>query len=483
MQGYIKGDSREQALLLPEQLEDYVAADNPVRFIDAFVDRLDPMDCGFERCEPKATGRPGYAPLDMLKLYLYGYSNRTRSSRALERACHVNLEAIWLMRRLRPDHKTIASFRKDNAAAFKSVFRQFTLLLRQLELVGSERVAIDGTQLKAVNSPRASLTASKIKRALEKADKDLAAYLERLDDHDAKENGGMPLDREGLLSRIDSLEKEIEYVRELEAELAESGQTQLSGTDPDSRAMAKNPRVAVGYNAQAAADERHGLIVAEDLVSDVTDKAQLEPMARQASEALDHPEGLDVLADKGYNNGKQMAEVEQAGMHCHIPPRTRESAGKLYSKDAFMYLENEDAYLCPAGETLTVHSRAIVDGEEATSYKNAKACAQCPIRSKCTKAQGGRTVTRLAHEEVFEIACQRMKEQPEVYKRRAPTVEKAFGSIKWSMGCENLLVKGLRKCRGEWSLMCSCYNLKRAVTLVGVAGLLEALEAGLGSVA
>ncbi len=483
MLGYIKGDSREQALLLPEQLEDYVVADNPVRFIDAFVDRLDPMDCGFERCGPKATGRPGYDPLDMLKLYLYGYSNRVRSSRALERACHVNLEAIWLMRRLKPDHKTIANFRKDNAAAFKSLFRQFTLLCRQLELVGESRIAIDGTQLKAVNSPRANLTAAKVKRALEKADKDLAAYLELLDDRDAKESGGMPLDREALLSRIDSLEKEIEYVKELEAELAESGQTQLSETDPDSRAMAKNPRVPVGYNAQAATDDKHGLIVAEDLVSDVTDKAQLEPMARQASEALDHPEALEVLADKGYNNGKQMAEVERAGMLCHVPPRAREYAGKLYSKDAFMYLENEDAYLCPTGETLPVHSQAIVDGEEATAYKNPQACARCPIRAKCTMARDGRTVKRLAHEEAFERVRQRMKEQPEVYKRRAPTAEKAFGSIKWSMGCESLLVKGLAKCRGEWSLMCSCYNLKRAVALIGVAGLLEALEVRLSTVA
>jgi transposase len=483
MQGYIQGDSRDQALLLPEQLDEYVGPDNPVRFIDAFVDKLDALDLGFERSRAKATGRPGYDPRDLLKLYLYGYCNRTRSSRALERATHVNLEAIWLMRRLKPDHKTIANFRKDNAQAFKSVFRQFTLLCRRLDLVGERRVAIDGTQLKAVNSPRANLTAAKIKRALQKADEDLKAYLELLDDQDAREGGGDPLDREALLSRIDSLEKEIEYVKDLEAQLAESGQAQLSETDPDSRSMAKNPRVAVGYNAQAAADEKHGLIVAEDLVNDVTDQAQLEPMARQASEALDHPEGLEVLADKGYNTASQMAEVEDAGMLCHVPPPASVRAGKLYGKAAFKYLEDEDAYLCPAGKTLPAFSQSIVGGEEATNYKNPQACSSCPIRAKCTNARAGRSITRLAHEEVHERVRQRMKEQPEVYKRRAPTVEKAFGSIKWSMGCENLLVKGLRRCRGEWSLMCSCYNLKRALNLVGVAGLLESLEQGLEALA
>lgn len=477
---YIRGDSREQELLLPERLEDYVGDDNPVRVVEEFVEKLDMERCGFRRPSPNAKGRPGYDPRDMLKLYLYGYMNRTRSSRMLEKACQINLEAIWLMRRLRPDFKTIAEFRRLNAKAFKQAFRQFTLLCRKLDLIGGELVAIDGTQLKAVNSPRANLTLSKLKRQIKEADAKLEAYLNKLDDEDARENGGLKLDRSKLREKIRLVEIELQSMEELQQSMEEAGVTQISDTDPDSRAMAKNPRIAVGYNAQAACDEKHGLIVAEELVNDVNDSEQLEPMARQASEALGSSEGLKIVADKGYDSGAQIRAVEEElGCECHVPSRKSKGAGsKLYPKDAFRYLKTKDAYRCPAGRLLPRRYSHVVDGATRHIYCDPAACEGCPIRAKCTANERGRSVYRMDHDDVVERMRRRMRSDPEIYKRRSPTVEKAFGSTKWSMGCENLLLKGLGKCKGEWSLACLCYNIKRAIKILGVEKLLEALASG-----
>lgn len=475
---YIRGDSREQELLLPERLEDYVGDDNPVRVIEEFVEKLDMERCGFRRGSPNAKGRPGYDPRDMLKLYLYGYMNRTRSSRMLEKACQINLEAIWLMRRLRPDFKTIAEFRRLNAKAFKQAFRQFTLLCRRLDLIGGEMVAIDGTQLKAVNSPRANVTRTRLQRMIKQADERLEEYLKLLDDEDARERGGLKLDRPKLREKIRLLEIELQTMEELDEAMEQAGVSQISETDPDSRAMAKNPRIAVGYNAQAACDEKRGLIVAQELTNDVTDSGQLEPMAREASEAVGSPDGLKILADKGYDNGAQIRAVEEdLGCQCHVPARKSKGGGsKLYSKDAFRYLKTKDAYRCPAGRLLRRLYRHEVDGAIRDTYANPKACQGCPIRAKCTRNERGRYVYRMDHDEAVERARRRMRSQPEIYKRRSPTVEKAFGSTKWSMGCENLLLKGLEKCRGEWSLMCLCYNIKRAITILGVKALVEALS-------
>jgi len=243
---YIEGESRDQELLLPERLEDYVEENNPVRFIEAFVDRLDMADCGFTRSVSNQRGRPGYDPRDLLKLYLYGYMNRTRSSRMLEKACHVNMEAIWLMSKLKPDFKTIAEFRRKNPKAFKAIFRKFVILCRGVGLLGGDLVAIDGTQLKAVNNPKKNLTGNRLKRMIAQADEKIAEYMKRLDDEDAREKGGRKLDRGKLKAKIASLETELESMELLEEAMEDSGVNQISDTDEDSRAMSKNPRIAVG---------------------------------------------------------------------------------------------------------------------------------------------------------------------------------------------------------------------------------------------
>jgi len=476
MINYIEGDHRDQDFLLPESLEDYVGEDNPVRFIEGFVDKLNLSECGFIEERSTSAGRPGYDPSDMLKLYLYGYSNRTRSSRMLERACHINMEVIWLMRRLKPDHKTISEFRRKYPKAFKKVFRQFVLLCRQLGLVAGEIVAIDGTQLKAVNNPKKNMTRTRLKRMIKDADKQIEAYMERLNDEDAREKGGRKLNRPKLRSKIAQIEEELASMNKLEAHMEAEGIKQISETDPDSRAMAKNPRIAVGYNAQASADEANCIIVAEDLSNDVLDYDQLEPMARQSKENLGDPENLSVTADKGYDKATQMVAVEEMGCHCHVPGRRHSVKGsKHFTKDAFRYLKTKDAYRCPADKLLPRRYETVVDGQIRYTYCDPEACKECPLKSKCTTQERGRNIIRGEHESTVEHLRKRMEQEPEIYKRRGATIEKVFGSIKWAMDGESLLLKGLEKCRGEWSLLCTCYNIKRAIKLLGVKALLEAM--------
>lgn len=479
---YIEGDHRDQELLLPESLEGYISEDNPVRFIDLFVDKLDLGECGFVTDRADTRGRPSYAPADMLKLYLYGYSNRTRSSRMLERACHINMEVIWLMRRLKPDHKTIAEFRRNHSAGFKKVFRQFVLLCRQLGLVAGELVAIDGTQLKAVNHPKKNMTRTRLKRMMADADKRIEAYLERLDDEDAREKGGRKLDRTKLRAKLAQVESELETMKELEASMESSDVKQVSHTDPDSRSMAKNPRIGLGYNAQASADEKHGIVVAEDVTNDVHDYDQLESMARQSKENLGEPEGLDVTADKGYDKASQMKAVEEMGCRCHVPGRKVKPGGsELYGKEAFRYLKTKDAYRCPAGKLLPLRYTALVEGRLRYTYCDPRACEGCTLMAKCTTKQRGRSIVRRQDEDVVERVRARMKKEPEKYKRRGATIEKVFGTIKWAMGGESLLMKGLENARGEWSLLCSCYNLKRIIKIIGMEDLMEALRAPLSA--
>ncbi|MCH6259380.1 IS1182 family transposase, partial [Puniceicoccaceae bacterium K14] len=474
---YIEGESRDQELLLPESIEDYVSEENPVRFVEAFVDQLDMEECGFERRIGKTRGRPSYNPRDLLKLYLFGYMNRNRSSRMLERACHVNLEAIWLMRKLKPDHKTIAEFRRKNPKAFKQCFRKFVLLCRNLGLLGSDLVAIDGTKLKGVNSPRKNLTRSKLQRMIKDADAKLEDYFKRLDDQDARDHNGRKTNKKKLRKRIDMIEGQLAAMKELEKSMEDAGLTQISKTDEDSRSMPKNPRVGVGYNGQAGADEKHGMIVAEDLTNEIHDYDQLAPIAKQAKDNLGSPEKLKIAADKGYDKASQMRAVEDSGMQCYVASReySRQIGGALYGKDAFRYLKTKDSYKCPADAILPRKHEIEVNGRLRIAYHNSAACDACSIREKCTANKKGRIVYRYRDEEVAAMVRKRMEANPEVYKRRGPTVEKCFGSIKWAMGCENLLMKGLKKCRGEWSLMCLCYNLKRAISILGVEKLVEAV--------
>ena len=419
---HISGHDRSQTLLFPESVDDYVGPDNPVRFIDAFVDKLDLAAAGFAGVEPKATGRPGYAPADLLKLYIYGYLNRIRSSRRLEAETHRNIEVIWLLRHLKPDFKTIADFRRDNRAAFKPIFREFVLLCRQLNLFGRELLAVDGTRLKAVNNKDRNFTRASLEQFIRTADERLASYLQRLDDGDTEENGTGGTRVQGLAEKIDAIQAKRDRLKSLLADLDRSGESQVSLTDPDSRAMAAHTRVAVGYNAQIAVDAKHKLIVEQAVTNQVLDLGLLTQTAEPARALLGVGQ-IDVVADRGYFKFEDIEACEAAGMTPYVPKPQRGPAVRegFFAKDEFRYDPAEDVYICPAGERLGRKYESKSRDLTKIDYSNRPACLACALRPRCTKSF--RRVSRLENEAVLDRMAARLKARPEVLDRRRESVE------------------------------------------------------------
>ncbi|AZG78900.1 IS1182 family transposase [Methylocystis rosea] len=473
---HISGFERSQLLLLPEAIDDYVGGCNPVRFIDAFVDGLDLKAVGFERVEAKATGRPGYAPADLLKLYIYGYLNRVRSSRRLEAECHRNIEVIWLLRSLKPDFKTIADFRSANRAAFKKVFREFVILCRRLDLFGRELLAVDGTRIKAVNNKDRNFTTGSLQKFIAAADKKLEDYLKRLDAGDAEDRATTGSRVKNLAEKIEALNKKRgEYAAHLAA-LEKSGESQVSLTDPDSRAMAAYTKVGVGYNIQIAVDAKHKMIVEQAVSNDVLDMGLLQRTAEPAREILD-VEKIDVVADKGYFRTEDIASCEEAGLTPYVPRPQRGPAvnNGFFRKDEFRYDAARNAYVCPAGQELTPIREGKLRDLKKVDYGNAQACRACALRPRCTKDV--RSVSRLENEDALDRMAARLKARPEVLDRRRETVEHPFGAIKQWMNQGAFLMRGLEKVRAEFSLTALAYNLRRALNILGMEGLMAAVAA------
>jgi transposase len=475
---HITGHDRSQTLLLPESVDDYVGSDNPVRFIDAFVGKLDLAASGFVGVDAKATGRPGYAPADLLKLYIYGYLNRVRSSRRLEAETHRNIEVIWLLRHLKPDFKTIADFRRTNRKAFRSVFREFVLLCRELDLFGRELLAVDGTRIKAVNNKDRNFTRASLEKFIRTSDERLAAYLKRLDDGDVEEGGtGGGARVKNLAEKITAIRAKRDRLKVLLDDLERSGESQISLTDPDSRAMAAHTHVAVGYNAQIAVDAKHKLIVEQAVTNQVVDMGLLTQTAEPARALLD-VERIDVVADRGYFKTEDIEACEQAGMTPHVPKPQRGSAVRegFFPKDEFRYDAEQDVFVCPAGQQLRAYSSSALRELKKINYVNKQACAGCAIRARCTGNQF-RSVSRLENEAVLERMAARLKARPDILDRRRETVEHPFGSIKQWMNQGAFLMKGLENVRAEFSLTALAYNLRRAINLLGVSAMIAAVKA------
>ena len=331
---YIAGADRTQAVLLPEILDDYVGADNPVRFLDAFVAQVDLGALGFQRAVPADTGRPGYDPGDLLRLYLYGYLHRIRSSRRLEQESHWNVELLWLLRRLTPDFKTIADFRREHPGALKGVGREFVLLCRRLDLFGGELLAIDGSKFRAVNARDRSYTPARLATLQRDSDRTIARYLRELERHDETEAGTEGPSVEALREKIAVLEQRRAGYEALGQALAASGETAISLTDPDSRPMMSGGRIEVCYNVQTAVDAKHKLIVAEDVTNAAGDRDQLSPMATAAQEVLGGATPV-VVADQGYYHGTEIKTCLEAGLTPLVPrPRTSANEARgLFTKD------------------------------------------------------------------------------------------------------------------------------------------------------
>lgn len=478
--GYKEGVARDQQVLFPETVDEYVAEDNPVRFIDAFVAGLDLFALGFERAAPAREGRPGYDPRDLLRLFIYGYLNRARSSRMLERETHRNLEVVWLMRKLRPDHKTIAEFRRKHPEAITKAAREFTLLCRKLSLFGAELVFVDGSKFRAVNGKDRNFNGAKLRNLLDRIDARIAEHMAQLELQDKAEEGQSGATDAQLREKIQKLNERKKKYEGHQKALKESGLTQLSQTDPESRLMKQQGDMKVCYNAQIAVDAKHHLIVAADVVNQLNDEQQLAPMALAAKETLG-VEALDVAADAGYHTGTQVVECEANGITPHAPrPRTSSKVRKdgFYTKEEFTYVPREDAYQCPGGQVLTLCTTTQVQGRTMRYYANWKACADCPLRAQCTNSKQGRRIMRTPEEEQLEAMAERLKERPGLMVERAGTVEHPFGTMKWWWGGGHFLLKGLRKVRGEFSLMTLAYNMTRVMNLLGVKCLLEVLRTG-----
>ncbi len=454
-----------------------MAADNPVRFIDAFVDDLDLCEAGFHRSRPKATGRPGYDPGDMLKLYLYGYLNRVRSSRRLEAEAMRNLELIWLLRGLRPDYKTIADFRRDNRGAFKAVFRAFVVLCRKLDLFGRELLAVDGTRLKAVNNPGRNFSRDKLARYIASADERIEGYLAELDAIDRGEDGHGPGRGEALAAKIARVRERRQAQEAMLGQLTASGESQVSLTDPDARAMVTGQKTTVGYNAQVAVDAKHKLIVEQHVTNAATDMGLLADTARAARETLD-VERIDAVADMGYYKGEDIEACEASGITPYVarPERGSAVANGRFPKERFTYDPAADAYHCPGGRLLDTRYRSVTRGHVSIQYSSPAACAACTIRARCT---GGRwrRINRWENEAVLERMARRLAARPGILNVRRETVEHPFGSIKQWMNQGAFLMRGLEKVRAEFSLTALAYNLRRAITIIGIPGMIQAVQA------
>jgi len=476
MKRFVQGQSRTQTTLLPECLEDYVAEDNPVRVIDAFVDQLDLGQLGFEGVDPAATGRPAYHPASLLKIYIYGYLNRVQSSRRLERETQRNVELMWLIERLSPDFKTIARFRKDNGKAIRGVCRQFVLLCRELGLLAETLVAIDGSKFKAVNNRDRNFTSAKLKRRMKDLEAGIERYFRALDTADRAQPEVAALKTTRLKDKIEALKAKVEELKVIESELNDTPDKQISLTDPDARSMKTRGTGIVGYNVQTAVDTKHHLIIAHEVTNDGIDRSQLKSMAEQARNALGCKE-LSVVADRGYFKSEEILACEQAGIRPIVPkPQTSNSTAEgRFGKQDFIYVAETNEFRCPAGQRLIYRYTSLEAGLRTHTYWSS-ACQSCAIKNQCTPSTE-RRVRRWEHEAVLEAMQDRLDHAPEMMRVRRQTVEHPFGTIKAWMGATHFLTRTLPRVSTEMSLHVLAYNLKRVMNLLGIAALIRTIKA------
>jgi transposase len=477
---FIEGADRRQATLLPDAIEDYVGEGNPVRVIDAFVEMLDLAALGFDGVVPEETGRPSYHPATMLKIYVYGYLNQVQSSRGLERESHRNLELIWLTGRLAPDFKTIADFRRDNGAAIRRVCAQFVALCRNLDLLDAASVAIDGSKFKAVNHREKNFTQDRLARRMAAIGGTIDSYLAELDRTDRRHEvtgAAVPAAKVERIKRsIETLKQKLKSLAALEAKMRASGERQVSLTDPDARAMTSQSHSAyvVGYNVQSAVDTQNHIIVAHDVNNVGSDRSQLSSMASTARDALG-AEKIEVLADRGYFKGEEIAACEEAGIAAYVPKPLTSNAraeGRFDRRD-FVYDRDNNSYVCPAGEKLTYRMTTKEAGKVLHRYWT-NACGACAIKAHCTSGKE-RRVSRWEHEEVLERVQERLDRRPDAMIVRRSTVEHPFATIKAAMGATHFKMKTLKNVATEMALHVLAYNLKRVMAILGVPKLLRAM--------
>jgi transposase len=465
MSRYIKGENREQLRIEPMCFDDMIDKKNPVRAIEAVVESMNIKEMGFEYAETKATGRMPYDPEDMFKLYAYSYFNGIRSSRKIERECHRNIEVMWLINELKPDFKTIANFRKDNKKAIKKAFRQFTVVCDELNLISKEVVAVDGSKFRACNGRMRYHSKGKIKEKLQHYNEAAEKYMNLLNQSDREENEkpASEYSREELKEKLEKIQKRVAELEEIQEKVEKEGAIYL--TDPDARLMrTHNGGGDISHNVQTAVEAKNHFIVAVDVTSEAVDYEQLYNIASQAKEELQISE-LTVIADKGYNSGKQFKQCLEENIN-PIAPRTdngiRHDRERGYTKGYFKYNKETDTYRCPEGETLS---------------KPAKRRANCKAKDKCCSLRAKyRTIIREKYDSYIERVSEFTAANKETFAKRKTLCEHPFGTVKRALGFTYFLTRGTENVRTESLLHFLAYNMKRLINIMGTEKLQTALQ-------
>ena len=481
MMQHITGIARNQMVFT--SLEDPISKDNPVRFIDAFVENIDLKTLGFELRTLKKEGRPSFDTKIFLKIYLYGYLNGLRSSRKLEKECLRNIELQWLLCGLLPNYHSISDFRKDNPSSLKKLFKVFVSFLKDADLIAGETIAIDGTKSRAHNSKKANFNQKKIDRHLAYIEEKTQEYLDELAQNDASENSITITKIQEKIERLKT--NKIKYEL-LETKLKESGEPQISTTDEDSRALlVQGVVVEVSYNIQAAVDDKHNLVVATHTINR-NDRNALSAIAIEAKNNLE-VETFTALVDKGYHNGREITNCKKADIttivaNPEVVNSNKNGTTQDYLVANFVYDSATDSYQCPQGETLKTtgkwHKKSGRTEQSGYQFKKYRtpACKECPVKSLCTSRSGGRELDRSEYADAVEENNQRYRENGQLYRRRQEINEHIFGTIKRQWGYNHTNLTGLEKVNGEHSLIMLVYNIKRAMNILGVADLIAKLR-------
>ncbi len=476
-----QGISREQiSMMCPDAL---IGSDNPVRVIDMFVELLDLVSLGFTKTQLSKEGRAPYEAKHLLKLFYYGYINKIRSSRKLEAECVRNVELWWLLYQLTPAYHTIADFRKNNADAFKKAFKEFIAFLRGEEVFDGKVIAVDGTKIRAQNNKKNNFNEGKFAKIQEYIELKAAEYIKELDAADALEDKQAgELKKKDVTKKLEELKERKKHYTELQVAMVESGEKQISMSDPESRSLPLNDVVtAVCFNIQAVADSKHSFVVDFD-TTNTTDQGQLCPMATKAMEALEVKK-ITALADKGYHTGKDLHDCKEAHITTIVPPveRTNKNADPAYQPSAFVYNKEQDAYTCPQGALLTTNGNEYEKAKKGrASYSVQKyvtdRCLTCIAKTLCTKGKR-KEIERNEYQDVVDENNKRTDENKLLYKTRPLIIEHLFGTIKRGWGYTYTLMKGIKKVNTEMSIIFTVYNIRRAMSILGVKELISRLKA------
>lgn len=478
---YIEGARREQQMLFPATLDEYVGESNEVRAIAAFVEHLDFVEMGFERSEPATEGRPGYDPRTLLGIFIWGHLNGVRTSRRLERECGRCVELMWLSGLLKPDFKTLCRFRRGNKKAISKVMVEFRMLCEGAGLFGKELVAIDGSKFKAVNSTQRNVTPKKVEAMIKREEEAVERYLADLEKADAEDEGERrELSAQELQEKIASLGESLKKNKELLDEMTAGGEKQRSLTDPDSRLMKTSKGTNVCYNVQAMVDSKHKLLVDLEVTNEAADQVLLPEMAQRAKEELGVEE-LTVVADGGYFSHEAIKACEDENITAFVPIREGKDAERMgiFSREKFAYDETQDVYVCPAGQQMKRSGKYVKKDtrfEKEFYIYSTKACGLCPMKAQCTTSKWGRKIKRWVHMEVLDRLKERLEKNPDVNRQRKGLVEHPFGIIKIAMNHERLLTKGIANVTTEMKLAALSYNFKRVLSILGIEMMIEMIR-------